>query len=346
MNLPDLLFSNCTLTPPIHRDIVPEIQKVCLDNDDIAKFKCIGKSVEGRDIFAFTVGTGPKKVSLIAGSHADEPVGASTISLFLIETLKNRKALSSLFQHYTFYCIPFINPDGEVRNQAWLEIWPDISAYITLASRELPGNDIEFGYPQMRPENQAASKFWKSIAPLHLHISLHGMGFAEGAMLLIERHWSSRTQNLRDAFAKFASDLQIGLHVHNRKGEKGFFYIEDGFSTTPEAEAMKSHFLSLHDPQTASFFHNTSMEYIRSLGGDPLCLVTEIPLFKLRSSNQNTKVPDNYLKFKKLLPNFKDHLIKGDSIEQEIKKFIDKPIDFKQAIKLQLFTIDQALKLI
>jgi len=42
---------------------------------------------------------------------------------------------------------------------------------------------------------------------------------------------------------------------------------------------MRAYFAERGDDEMAGRFRDSSMEYVRSLGGDPLCLVTEIPLF-------------------------------------------------------------------
>ena len=44
---------------------------------------------------------------------------------------------------------------------------------------------------------------------------------------------------------------------------------------------MTAHFEALGDPATAALFRPSSMEYVRSLGGDPFTLVSEMPLFLL-----------------------------------------------------------------
>ena len=40
----------------------------------------IGLSREGRPLHAATLGSGPLKISLLAGAHADEPVGPRTLA--------------------------------------------------------------------------------------------------------------------------------------------------------------------------------------------------------------------------------------------------------------------------
>jgi hypothetical protein len=42
---------------------------------------------------------------------------------------------------------------------------------------------------------------------------------------------------------------------------------------------MRAYFETLGDLETAGKFRPSSMEHVRSLGGDPLTLVSEVPLF-------------------------------------------------------------------
>ncbi len=72
-----------------------------------------------------------------------------------------------------------------------------------------------------------------------------------------------------------------GLHDVDRGGEKGFWRIARGFTTRPDSRAMRDHFLACGDPGTAARFRPSSMEHARSLGGDPLTAVSEMPLFLL-----------------------------------------------------------------
>ncbi|TDI73542.1 MAG: hypothetical protein E2O84_07060, partial [Bacteroidetes bacterium] len=44
----------------------------------------VGQSEEGRPIDGYVFGSGPQRVSLIAGAHADEPVGPDTLRRLLI----------------------------------------------------------------------------------------------------------------------------------------------------------------------------------------------------------------------------------------------------------------------
>lgn len=320
------------------------IEEACAAHPDLASFQMLGESEEGRPIYGVVLGTGPRTVSLIAGAHADEPAGPETLRTFILEGLRHADRLGDLFRRFRFIIIPHINPDGEARNRPWIERWPDFEAYLRDRVRELPGRDVEFGFPAMRAENRLVAAFMRAHAPLAIHMSLHGMGIAEGAMLLIERHWTFRTQALRDSFAAAAQAEGLILHDHNRKGEKGFFYIEPGFTTTPEGEAMRYYFRSLGDESSASLFHDSSMEFARILGGDPLCLVTELPLFVIRSPLPHTPgLPATYLAFRDRLPEIRKRLAGGKSIGAILGDVQYAPVPLADLVRIQLKTIAYAL---
>ena len=160
-------------------------------------------------------------------------------------------------------------------------------------------------------------------------------------MLLIGRHWAGRTQELRDGFVEAAREAGLGMHDHNRRGEKGFFYIEPGFVTAPESEAMRSHFLARGDPKTASHFHQSSMEFVRSLGGDPLCLVTELPLFVVPNPSPRPGVPNAYLALMERLPAIAMKVRMGEPVDEDLAV---RPLDLKTAVNLQLRAIDLGCK--
>lgn len=245
-----------------------------LANADVRE---IGASRSGQAMYGLTVGEGPVNVSIIAGSHADEPIGPATAQLFPIIL---PEAFPELLDRYTFRIIPQMNPDGADANRVWFSDPPDFEQYSKYAIRELPGDDIEFGFGEGgRPENIAAMQLLKERAPYAAHFSLHGMAFAEGAWFLICREWANRAGGLMDNIEGFVRRMQFPLHDIERNGEKGFTRIRPGFCTTPNSVAMREHFEALNDPDTAAKFLPSSMEYIQSLGGNPLCVVTELPLF-------------------------------------------------------------------
>lgn len=263
----------------------------------------IGRSREGRALRAFRFGTGPRRVSLVAGCHADEPTGPRLLR-HLCGFLGALAPEDPLLSRFEWWIVPHANPDGEARNRAWHadgDAAYDVAAYLAGAVRELPGDDVEFGFPsgtaaedpEVRPENRALFDWWFSAEhPFTLHVSLHGMAFAAGPWFLIEPAWADRCDPLKARCRTAVSDLGYVLHDVERGGEKGFRRLGRGFCTRPDSRAMRDHFLSLGDPETASRFRSSSMEAVRSLGGDPLTLVSEMPLFVLPGVGETLGPPD------------------------------------------------------
>lgn len=267
----------------------------------------LGTSRQGRPIEGYRLGHGPLRVSLIAGCHADEPVGPALLTR-LVGELAARRDDDPLLARVTWSIVPHTNPDGAAANAAWsgttvalggdgearpigpedpgsLERGFDLPRYAAHVVREPPGEDVEFGFPRSpedggaRPENRAVAAFLAEDAPFDLHATLHGMAFAVGPWFLLEPAWVGRTAALRGNLARRVRRMGYRLHDVDRGGEKGFSRIETGFSTRPDSGAMAAYFRGRGDEATAALFRPSSMEHVRSLGGDPLTLVSEMPLF-------------------------------------------------------------------
>jgi len=326
-----------------HEDALAAMEKACSEHTDICTFRALGSSEEGRTIAGILLGTGPIKVSLVAGAHSDEPVGPETLRTLVLEMLSHRDELDDVLRRHTFFIVPHVNPDGEERNREWMLKWPDVEAYIHSVFRELPGRDVEFNYPSRRIENKLVSEWLATQAPYDLHMSLHGMGYSDGAMLLIEKNWAYRTEALQDGFRAASADFGLRMHDHNRKGEKGFFYINPGFTTTPEGSAMRTYFLSHDQPETAALFGDSSMEYVRSLGGDPLCLVTELPLFVVDGESE-PGYPVGYMDFKSELPEIRLALQQGRRVSDRLAKYGLNPLSIADAVSLQLRAMELGLE--
>ncbi len=313
------------------------IADACRRHSDLAKAKVIGESEEGRPILGVELGRGERSISLVAGNHSDEPVGPETLRTLILEGLSRRDELQETFDAFRFLIVPHTNPDGEAKNRRWIVKWPDVRAYMLHAFREPPGRDMEFGFPDLREENRCVSDFLGRGAPYAMHASLHGMGFSDGALLLIERTWGFRTDALQKRFISDASKADLSLHDRNRKGEKGFFYLGPGFNTTPEGEAMRTYFQAQGDDETAGMFLDSSMEFVRGLGGDPLCLVTELPLFVLEGAGL-----EEYLRFREQLPEWREKLKRGEDVD--LAAFAPRPLPIGVGVRLQLQVLEAGLE--
>jgi hypothetical protein len=266
--------------------------------------RILGHSRQNRPIHGYRFGSGPLRISLLAGSHADEPVGPELLRR-LVTYLDGLPITAQPLTAASWYIVPHVNPDGEAANRPWSgELVPvtdhrgepdqgyDLAAYLEGVSREPPGDDMEWGYPEvtgdgdmedadeLRPENLAVTRFLLAAgAPFHLHASLHSMAFAQGPWFLLEPDWVERTADLQEKLAERVEAMGYGLHDVDRQGEKGFRRIAAGFSTRPDSRAMAAYFIGRGEAETAALFQPSSMELVRSLGGDPLTLVSEMPLF-------------------------------------------------------------------
>ncbi len=324
-------------------DVIDKLRSACEASGGAARYETLGRSEAGREIVGFVVGSGPERVSLIAGCHSDEPVGPETLRR-LVHTVASRPEMfGELLERFRLCVVCHVNPDGEALNRPWIERWPEVDAYVEKAVRELPGRDVEFAFPDRRAENRAVSDFLKTHAPFVLHASLHGMGFSDGAMLLIDRRWGYRTDALQDRFRALASEAELELHDHNRRGEKGFFYLGPGFNTTPEGEAMRTFFQSRGDDEMASRFGMSSMDFVRSLGGDPLCIVTELPLFVIgRRENAEPGKPRDYLAFKEALTPVR---ASGDRemLWRLLEEYRVRSLSLETAMRLQLSVLEAGL---
>lgn len=264
----------------------------------------IGRSRGGREIRVHRFGKGPTRVSLVAGSHADEPVGPGLLR-HLVSFLLALRPHDPMLARYEWWIVPNVNPDGAARNRAWTDgvtAAYDVGRYLANVVRELPGDDIEFGYPrdagdlEVRPENRSVWDWWRSAGgSFHLHASLHGMSFGAGPWHLVEEAWADRSVIVIERCRAATRRLGYVLHDVERRGEKGFFRIERGFCTRPDSRRMREHFLALGDPDTAARFRPSSMEVMRALGGDALTLVSEMPLFLTPGVGEHIGPPDPML---------------------------------------------------
>lgn len=248
----------------------------------------IGNSRSGLPIEAFRFGRGIENISLIGGCHADEPVGPRFLRHF-VAYLRSLPDGDPILTRYTWWIVPHTNPDGEVTNRAWYdgnEKRFDYERYLQHVKREGPGDDIEFGFPRneddmmARPENRAIDAWWRSgETEFAMHASLHGLAVGAGPWFLLEKEWWPRCDRLRRFCTENVNRLGYILHDVDRGGEKGFYRLAEGFCSRPDSREMRDYFLQAGVPVTAEKFRPSSMETIRAFGGDPLTLVSEMPLF-------------------------------------------------------------------
>lgn len=309
------------------------------------EYDWIGESREGRPIFGVVAGNGGATASVTAGAHSDEPAGPLA-AIDLLRHFVYTEEGSQILSDWTWHVCPHVNPDGAERNAAWFAEPPDLELYARHFHRDLPGEDVEFNYPDFdhpektpRAENIVVAEFLAQGAPNTFHASLHGMAFAEGAWWLIGKEWVGRTSSLRRDLAALFAKHNLGFHDIDRRGDKGFTRIEPGFSTTPTSEAMREFFIKENDPGQAALFLPSSMEYIQSLGGDPLVMVSEIPNFRIHGGGPLSDPPGDDTPFLRLRPKLasaREELRAGnpEPLRELVKQFDIRPVPFETQVEV------------
>lgn len=315
----------------------------------------VGRSREGRSIDAYRFGRGSTRVSLLGGCHADEPVGPRLLQC-LTAFLASLDPEDPLLTELDWWIVPHINPDGAIHNAPWQHPGATqyrLSEYLPGRVRELPGDDIEFGFPrdiadEARPEPTAVARWWAtSLRPFAVHVTLHGMSFAAGPWFLIEPTWVDRCGDLMEHCSARTTELGYALHDVERHGEKGFKRIAPGFATRPSSRAMRTYFIERGDPDTAGRFRPSSMEHVRSLGGDPLTLVSEMPLFLLPDVGVELGPPDPRLEeWRAWLEEWTVRLAGGappESIDEEARAAGVVPMPVIDQMRLQWALVSAAI---
>ncbi len=327
----------------------------------------LGSSREGRPLVGCRRGSGPLHISLIGGCHADEPVGPEMLRR-LATYLSSLPPGAPELTRATWSLVPHVNPDGEAANLPWSETFVelrdfegekdqgfDLPLYLDAAVREPPEDDLEWGFPldvddrDARPENLAVADFLRPAAPFDLHVSFHSMGFAEGPWFLLEQAWTERTVPMRRALTKTVETMGYGLHDVDRQGEKGFHRIAPGFCTRPDSRAMAAYFIGKGDAEIAATFQPSSMELVRSLGGDPLTLVSEMPLFLMAGSPPHAPDAPPYptgtegrRAFLAWAERRRRHL-SDEAFRRETQRFGIDPMPRKDQMRLQLAFLNEGL---
>jgi hypothetical protein len=172
-----------------------------------------------------------------------------------------------------------------------------------------------------------------------VHVSLHGMGFSAGPWFLLERAWQDRSDLLKDRCRERVYALGYTLHDVERNGEKGFFRLERGFCTRPDSRYMRQYFIDQSDPETADLFRPSSMEAIRSLGGDPLTLVSEMPLFVTPGVGDTLGPPDPVAEaWKARIDRWRSLLMEDDTDAVVLREAVEsglRPMPVRDQMRLQ-----------
>ena len=175
------------------------------------------------------------------------------------------------------------------------------------------------------------------------------MSVSEGALLLVERGWLDRpeTAGLRRGFAEAADAVDLRLFDHDRDDDKGFEYAGPGFWTTPTGAAMRAHFRAAGDSETAARFYNASMDQAADAGGDPLRIVTELPLFQLAAEyDPEPGVPALLHTWRERTPALVEAAAEGADLGPLVDDLGLRCVPLSDAVRVHLATLDHAIRAI
>lgn len=101
----------------------------------IVKREVIGKSIEGRDMFALKVSSGAtfgKKpiIFIDTGTHAREWIGPHTTLYFINQLVTNAAVTTELLDKVDYVFIPNVNPDGYVYTHTEDRFWRKNRRYV------------------------------------------------------------------------------------------------------------------------------------------------------------------------------------------------------------------------
>ncbi|BBI35426.1 M14 family metallopeptidase [Cohnella abietis] len=109
-----------------YETMVKDIKKLAAKYPELVRYRSIGKSEYGRDLWLIEIGNGPVNILLNGSHHAREWITTTTL-MEMSESIaikadagSNWKKLSTtdLLQHVTYSIVPMVNPDGVTLQQS------------------------------------------------------------------------------------------------------------------------------------------------------------------------------------------------------------------------------------
>lgn len=217
----------------------------------------IGKSVQGRDITAYSIGNGPEKVLYIGAIHGNEKSAYYLLSSWLDYLESNPSAIPG---NKTVVIIPKLNPDAFVSGSRFNANNVDLNRNFASASWKtdvkVPGGSILAGgggsAPLSEPESQAIITYINSVGP-SLVMSYH----SQGSIVIANGSGNS------NSFASMYANLVGYDHVATEGSEEAFEHettgaLEDWLHESPDIPVVLLE-LSSHTTNNIFQYHKTPM---------------------------------------------------------------------------------------
>ncbi|ONI75835.1 hypothetical protein BWI15_08470 [Kribbella sp. ALI-6-A] len=179
---------------------------------ELVRRRRLGTSRLGEEIHLVSIGSGPREALVVAGPHANEPVGFLTVP-YLAESLcpeSSSATMGPLSAEYTWHFIGCLDPDAARLNEGWYGGPFTRRHYARNLYRPPLAEQIEWSFPgdgsaaDVPPETQALMEAIDSIRP-DLLVSLHNGEFG-GVFYYVTREVPGLAQAL--------TELDVGIPLH------------------------------------------------------------------------------------------------------------------------------------
>jgi hypothetical protein len=126
-----------------HSELKELVQSLVRQHPEVLRAEKAGVSLEGREIFLVSAGSGPDRILLWSQMHGDEPTATSALIDLMSYIGRHREEpwVARVLGNYTLLFVPMLNPDGAERgsrrNRQGLDINRDARALQTPEGRLL-----------------------------------------------------------------------------------------------------------------------------------------------------------------------------------------------------------------
>ena len=256
-----------SLLPELRYPTVPELisaaRALAAHQPGVCALRQVGVSRAGRPLHLLSVGHARRAVLVVAGAHANEPTGGSTLLALAERVLYERELRADTSWHFLLCA----DPDGA-------------SLHVTPAPRSLFDYHLGFFRPagpeqpewspsvlppdRLPPETRALTRVIDELRP-YLQVTLHGTDLGGSWVQL-----TKDVPGLAEPFAKSAAELHIPVET-GASDAAGWPASGPGVHVMPPPEAGAAYPSMPDDARHSTWYH------VHQYGG--LTAVVEVPMW-------------------------------------------------------------------
>ncbi|MBQ0888567.1 hypothetical protein KBZ94_27215 [Streptomyces sp. RM72] len=194
--------------PPSWEELRKTMSALADGEPERCELRVVGRSRAGEPLEMLTVRGGPRSALVMAGPHANEPVGAATLVTLARYVLAHPEVREEL----TWHLLLSSDPDGGRLNEAWSCSWPvHLEEYHRGLYRPAVGDQPECTFPiagfsGQLPETRAVMAVIDEVHPV-LSVGLHNADTG-GAFYLVSRPESGLVDVLASAADRHSIPLE------------------------------------------------------------------------------------------------------------------------------------------